>query len=250
METVINDHLVLISGKSATGKSACLRNIKNQENWIYLNCEAGKRLPMKNKFRAMNITDPMQVYQVFEEAEKHPEVEGIIVDSITYLMDMYESLYVATAADTRKAWGNFAKYFKDLMQVYVSRSTKKVLMTAHTLDQLNETEMIVETKVPVKGALKNQGIESYFSIVISTKKIPLSEAEKHSNGLLHISPQNQAMKCKYVFQTQIDGNTVNERIRGPMGLFELDELYIDNDIQLVLDRLEEYYGPTNSQTAA
>ena len=35
----MNDNLVLISGKSATGKSACLMNIKNPEGVIYLNCE-------------------------------------------------------------------------------------------------------------------------------------------------------------------------------------------------------------------
>lgn len=244
-----NDLLVLIAGKSASGKSACLRNIKNQDKWIYLNCEAGKRLPMKNQFRTMNITDPMQVYDIFGQAEEHPEIEGIIIDSITYLMDMYEAMYVNTAADSRKAWGNFSLFFKNLMQVYVAKSTKKVLMTAHTLDQLNETEMVVETKVPVKGALKNQGIESYFSIVLATKKIPLSEAEKHPNSLMHISPQNKAMKAKYVFQTQITGDTTNERIRGPMGLFELDEVYIDNDIQLVLDRLEQYYAPAQPTQA-
>ena len=37
----VNDQLVLISGESGTGKSASLMNLKNQESWIYLNCEAG-----------------------------------------------------------------------------------------------------------------------------------------------------------------------------------------------------------------
>ena len=39
MET--NDQLVLIAGLSAAGKSASLRNIRNQENWFYMNTEAG-----------------------------------------------------------------------------------------------------------------------------------------------------------------------------------------------------------------
>ena len=34
-----NDHLVLISGKSATGKSASLMGIENPEGVMYLNCE-------------------------------------------------------------------------------------------------------------------------------------------------------------------------------------------------------------------
>ena len=47
----LNTQLVLISGMSATGKSASLRNLRNQEKWFYANCEAGKSLPFKNKFK-------------------------------------------------------------------------------------------------------------------------------------------------------------------------------------------------------
>lgn len=244
----INDHLVLIAGKSATGKSASLRGLQNQDEWIYLGCEAGKRLPFKNNFRTMNITDPMQVFNVFEQAEAAPKIRGIIIDSVTYLMDMYESVHVITAKDSRSAWGNYAQYWKTLMQNYVARSSKKVIMIAHTLDQLNESEMIVETKVPIKGALKNQGLESYFSTVIATKKVPLSALDDYKNDLLHITPQDEAFKLKYVFQTLLTKDTVNDRIRGPMGLFEQHETFIDNDIQLVLNRLAEYYGD-NSQAA-
>ena len=41
MTDQVNDQLVLISGESATGKSASLQNIRNQDRWLYLNCEAG-----------------------------------------------------------------------------------------------------------------------------------------------------------------------------------------------------------------
>lgn len=37
----MNDHLILICGESATGKSASLRTLKNPEGIAYLNCEAG-----------------------------------------------------------------------------------------------------------------------------------------------------------------------------------------------------------------
>ena len=36
-----NDQLILVSGFSGSGKSAALRNIRNQEDWLYLNCESG-----------------------------------------------------------------------------------------------------------------------------------------------------------------------------------------------------------------
>ena len=38
---MMNDHLVLVLGKPATGKSASLMNLENPQGVIYLNCEAG-----------------------------------------------------------------------------------------------------------------------------------------------------------------------------------------------------------------
>ena len=46
------------------------------------------------------------------------------------------------------------------MQNKVANSTKRVIFIAHTADSHNESEMVMETKVPVKGALKSNGINS------------------------------------------------------------------------------------------
>ena len=171
-----------------------------------------------------------------------PDVHTIVIDSLTYLLDMYESLYVLNSANTMKAWGDFSQYFKTLMQQHVAKSTKNVIFTAHTSDTLNEGEMVMETKVPVKGSLKNNGIESYFSFVIASKKVPLKTLKEYGSSLLNISPEEEALGFKYVFQTKINKETVNERLRGPLGLFDTKETFIDNNIQLVLNRLKEYYA--------
>lgn len=98
------DQLMLISGYSGTGKSASLRNIKNQEKWIYACAESGKRLPMKNNFITFNLSDPKQVLDVFDQAiEAGDKCEGIIIDSITFLMDMFETQYVLRSSNTMKA---------------------------------------------------------------------------------------------------------------------------------------------------
>jgi len=54
----MNDQLVLICGSSGTGKSASLINLDKPEGVIYLNTEAGKKLPFKSKFKEYTITDP------------------------------------------------------------------------------------------------------------------------------------------------------------------------------------------------
>ena len=238
----INDHLVLLCGKSATGKSASLMNLKNSEGVMYLNCESGKRLPFKTKFKQYTITDPIQVFEGFTAAESMEDVHTIVIDSLTYLLDMYESVYVLKSSNTMKAWSDFAQYFKELMQQYVAKSSKNVIFIAHTQDTMNDSEMVMETKVPVKGALKSQGIESYFSVVIASKKVRVKDLKDYGSPLLTITAEEEALGYKYVFQTKLTKETVNERLRGPLGLWETKETYIDNNMQLVLNRLHEYYA--------
>ena len=237
----VNDNLVLLCGKSAAGKSAALMGLENPEGVMYLNCEAGKKLPFRSKFREYVITDHMQVEEAFEVAETLPDVHTIVVDSLTYLMDMYESLYVIHATNTMQAWGEFAQYFKRIMQKHVAGSSKNVVFIAHTKDTLNEGEMVMETAVPIKGSVKNNGVESYFSCIIAAKKIKLKDMEKYQSKLLTITPEEEALGFKYVFQTKLTKETVNERLRGPLGLWDTNETFIDNNMQLVFDRLHEYY---------
>ena len=103
MTTQVNDNLILICGKSATGKSAALMGLKNPEGVMYLNCEAGKKLPFRSKFKQFTITDPLQVYEAFDHAETDPSIHTIVVDSLTFLMEMYESVYVVNSANTMQA---------------------------------------------------------------------------------------------------------------------------------------------------
>lgn len=254
MNQEVNDNLVLICGSSAAGKSASLRNIKDQQGVVYLNCESGKKLPFPNKFASFTITDPYQVHELFDHLAAnnneitHPQlgklvkVHTVIIDSITFLMDMYESVHVLGSRDTMKAWGEFAQFFKNLMQDKVANSTCNVIFTAHTLTILNENDMVMETKVPIKGALKNNGVEAYFSCVVAAKKVPVKALKEYSSDLLAITDEEQALGFKYVFQTKLTKDTVNERIRSPMGLFTTNQTFMDNDVAKLLSHLHDYYA--------
>jgi hypothetical protein len=65
--------------------------------------------------------------------------------------------------------------------------------------------------------------------------------EGQDSKLLNITPQEEALGFKYVFQTGLTKETVHERIRGPMGMWGVNETFIDNDLQLVINRLHDYY---------
>lgn len=240
---VANDHMVLVSGESATGKSACLRNIPDQHRWIYLNTEAGKKLPFKNSFKSVTITNPYDIVGYFEDAIAHiDQVDGIIIDTVTFMMEMLETQYVINAANTQAAWGEYQQFFKRLFQQKVAAFGKPVIVLGHTKSDTDDQGR-TWTSVPVKGALKNNGIEAYFSTVISTKRIPLTDLEKYQekNELLHINEEDEIVGFKYVFQTRLTRTTTGERIRAPMGMWSIPETYIDNDIALVLQRLDEFY---------
>lgn len=238
----MNKRLVLIAGKSAAGKSASLRNLRDPEGVLFLNCEAGKDLPMPAKFRKLTVTDPYQVWDAFDKAEQTESIHTIVIDTFTFLMDMFESVHVIPSTNTMQAWGQYAQYVKTLMQDKVANSSKNVIVLAHTMDILNEAEGVMETLVKVKGSTMNQGVEAFFSTVVSSKKLTLKKLEKYKNPHLTITPEEEAVGFKYVFQTLLTKETVNERIRSPMGLWTRDETFIDNDAQFLLDQLNTYYA--------
>jgi len=241
MSNAINDNLILICGPAAAGKSASLMNLRDPEGVMYLNCESGKKLPFPNKFRKYTITDPYEIYEAFGAAESNPVIHTIVIDSLTYMMDMFESVHVLTSQNTMNAWSAFQQFFKNLMQQHVAKSSKNVIFTAHTQHLLNENDMVMETKVPVKGALKNNGIESYFSTVLAAKRMPVKKLKDFDNAMLTITEDNEIDGFKYVFQTKLTKDTINERIRAPIGMFKRNETYIDNDVQVVLDHFKTYY---------
>lgn len=240
----INDQLVLIAGQSTAGKSASLRNIRNQEKWLYLNTEAGKRLPFKNAFQNYRITDPYQIWEAFDYGTNNPDVDGIIIDTATFMMDMFETMYVVNSANTMKGWSDYAQFFKTLMQQKVTLFGKPVVILAHTREDTDETTAEKVVAVPVKGSLRNNGVEAYFSTVVAAKRMSIKDLEKHGYDpeLLHISEEEKELGVKHVFQTNITKNTKGERIRSPIGMFTKSQTYMDNDAQILLDHLHKFYA--------
>lgn len=241
MSTEQNDQLILIAGQSTMGKTASLRNIRNQPKWMYLNSEAGKRISCKNTFDSYRISDPLEVLEGFDYAINEPSVEGIIIDSLTFLMDMYESQYVLTAANRQTAWNDYQQFLKTIMQDKVIKFSRPVIIMAHTLDVYDEASMSMKTAVPIKGALKGVGVESFFSTVVGAKRLPIKDLAPYSNPYLNITDMEKMLEFKYVFQTQPTKKTAGERIRSPMGMFTMEQTFIDNDAQMLLDFLNDYY---------
>ena len=157
-------------------------------------------------------------------------------------MDMFETKYVNTSSNTMQAWGAYADFFKTLMQQETALVPQNVIFTAHTSDVFNDKESVMETKVKIKGSVMNIGVEAFFNNIVYAKKVPLRTLENYQNDNLHITETDEMLGYKHVLQTRLTKDTINEKIRSNDDMWNVNETYIDGNVQLVLNRLNEYYG--------
>lgn len=235
-----NRHIALVMAPPSSGKTTSLRNLRNPERVVYLNTDR-KNLPFKSKFINAYINDPLDILNYLDEIKDSSEVDTVIIDTITFLMDMFETQYVVDAPNTQTAWGQYAQFYKQVIDKALSMN-KTVIFLAHEKKVMNDSEMVLETKVPVKGSVGHTGVEANFEIVLSAKKIPTTKLEYLGKTPLLVEDDPEELGIHYVFQTKLTKQTVNEKMRSPLGLWKKEELYINNDIQLVIDRLNEYYA--------
>lgn len=201
-----------------------------------------KRLPFRNKFNSFVITDPYEVHDGFDHGTDNPDIDGIVVDSLTFLMDMFNNKYIYNAVDGRAAWGDYQQFFRTMLQDKVPTFAKPVIFMAHVRDDFDAATETYKTTVPIQGALKNVSVEAYFSTIVSAKTLTLKQLEPYQNDMLTITPDDEMLGYKHVFQTRLTKNTTNERIRSPIGFFEISETFIDNDVQMLLNHLNKCYS--------
>ena len=239
--------IVLITGESGTGKSRSLKNIKDQQNWIYLNCEGVKDLPFPNAFKKAIIQDAMSVPAHMKKALSVDKCNGVIIDTLTFLMDMFASQYVLKSPDPRTAWATYKTFFiNNLMQTAVAdlaKAGKPVIILAHNQQVFDPENNIKVSKVPVQGSLKEKGVEASFTTVVSTKLMAIEDLKEggYASDLLNITEDEAELGFKHVFQTRKTKDTIHEKIKSPEDLFTRDQTFIDNDVQVLLDHMNNFY---------
>lgn len=235
-----NKNIVLIMGKPNTGKSTSLMKLTNQDKMVYMNTDL-KELPFKSRFlKSVDVADAMNVLSYINEIENAPMVEGAVLDTLTFLMSMYERQYVANAANGQKAWADYGNFYKEFIHA-IKAGSKDYAILAHEDTVLNEQSMQMETRIPVKGSVGKVGVEADFTTILATKQMPIKKLEGFENDLLHITDEEREDGFKYVFVTRVTKDSIGEKMRSAIGLWNRNELYIDNDLNQVFARLKEYY---------
>lgn len=250
---------ILIAGLTATGKTTSLRNLAlnhpNPKSVAYICCEAGKTPIWAKRFTTTTdaITHPDQVVEFFAAVEEMPNIEYCVLDGFNFLMKMFVSEVIDNMSNTQVGWGDYAKFIQRFMQQTVGNSTKKWIILAH-----NEEETVMtgpntgmkQYRVPLQGSEAKHGYEAWFNHVIYTTKIPTALAQKLLDEGEFVNPEQftispQERKAKYAFVTQQTDDFALGRIRSDFGTWDLNQTYIDNDIQLVMNHFDKLIDVQN-----
>lgn len=139
--------------------------------------------------------------------------------------------------------GDYGTFIQNFMQQVVGVSNKKWIIIAHNAVELTP-QGDYRYYVPVKGAAKNIGFESWFNIVIyaQRQKVDKLKELEFDPELLHFTGRDERLGYKHVFQVQPTKDVAEGRIRDLAGMWNDNQIYMDNDAQLLMNHLENYYG--------
>lgn len=209
---------VLLVGDSGGGKTYSFRNL-DRASTSFINIE-NKPLPFAGQFKEDFVPlDAMAVLNKLQEGSRNPEIKQIVVDSFSAYMDL-----VLSHARATKTGFEIWNYYNDMISKfnnYVKQVQKEVIVTAHYEVLTDELGGIKKRRTKVKGNEHSGLIEKDYTIVLyAESKVEFGEK-----------------KPKYFFTLMNDG-TNSAKI--PPAIFGEDTLTIDNDSNLVLEKIREF----------
>lgn len=224
--------LIAVVGASGSGKSTSLRNLNPEETFI-INV-AGKSLPFKgykknyiqlkqtedkkfvgNLINTSNVEKIGQVLKVINLTR--PEIKTVVIEDAQYLMS-FEAMDRSQEKGYEKFTQIASNFYSVLKSAMNMREDLKVILISHS-ENVGDS-MNPEYKIKTIGKMIDNMItvEGLFTYVLFT------EIQKDVDN-----------NITYTFVTQSDGTNT---AKTPMGCFE--KLYIDNDLQYVIDKIDEY----------
>ncbi len=212
---------VLILGESGTGKSTSLRNLDPSETMV-INV-IGKPLPFKGaKSKYVKISedgtsgnyyysdDTSMIIRLIRLVNtKRPEIKNIIIDDFGYT---YTNAFMRTIS--QKGYDKFNMLGKNAFDIL-----EEIMNLRDDLFCF----VMMHTEIDNQGKYKPKTIGNVI--------------DKHIviEGKFSYCFHALAIDGKYKFLTNNDGLHM---AKSPMGMF--DELYIDNDLQLIKNTIKDY----------
>jgi hypothetical protein len=198
---------VLVLGASGSGKSASMRNFK--ENDVRILNVASKPLPFRNVNKLKKADKA--TYAMIKGAVKSGQTLSYVVDDAQYLM-AFESFDKINETGYSK-FSAMAKNYEDMLRTIQEDTPPDTIV--YILQHIDkDDDGNIKAKTLGKMLDQQLTVEGLFSIVL------LAKAEER----------------RHFFVTQSDGTNP---CKSPMGMF--DEIEIDNDLKMVDDTIREYY---------
>lgn len=199
---------VLVLGESGSGKSASMRNFK--ENDVRVLNVASKPFPFRNVNKLKKADKA--TYDMIKGVVKSGQVLSYVIDDAQYLM-AFESFDKAQIAGYGK-FTEMAKNYEEMLRTIQEDTPPDTIVYVM---QHVDTDDTGKVKAKTLGKMLDQQltVEGLFTIVL------LAKADEKG----------------HYFLTQSDGTNP---CKSPMGMF--DDVKIDNDLKMVDDTIREYYG--------
>lgn len=223
-------NVVLIMGKSGSGKSTSIKTLNPKETVIFNVLK--KRLPFKGSGKLyneenknlFNIDDYSQINSYLQGIDKAaPNIKNIIIDDITYVM---RKEYFKTAKQTGfNKYVDMASHFQSIINTAENlRDNLNIFLIMHCEEVLSDNS-IVGYKPSTVGKL----IDNSYNPVEVVPMLLFSAVKYDEKG-----------NATYGFYTHrnLDGN-IEIPAKTPADMF--DEDFIPNDLQYVVNKMNEYY---------
>ena len=204
--------LVLLIGSSGSGKSASLRNFKDDE-YALINI-MGKELPFKSNKKFLETTNYAALKQGI--LGYIGRTNAIVIDDAGYLItDQFIQNHGANKGNAVfELYNDLAKNFYSLIRFLKTEVPDTVVVYVIMHEDKNDLGYV---KPKTIGRMLDEKVDipGLFTVVLNATK---------KDG-------------KYIFKTQTDGFDVT---KSPMEMFDADE--IDNDLKEVHNRIKGYYN--------
>jgi hypothetical protein len=202
-------NLVMVLGKSGSGKSASLRNFEPGQVGVF--SVAGKRLPFRSKIQVVSFGVS---YGMIMKTLKANKSRAYVIDDAGYLMQFANFARAKETGFTK--FTDMALEFERLLSTAMKTSDDTnvyFLMHPDTDDMGREKPKTIGKMLDEKLC-----VEGMFPIVIDC------EVRADEDG-----------RPRHVFVTENDGSNL---AKAPMGMFEP---VMDNDLKAVDDIIRDYY---------
>lgn len=220
--------LILCMGESGSGKTTSLRNLDPATTYIIdcdkkgLSWRAWRKQYSTAKGNYLVQDDNAIILDALQLLNFHPKykhIKTVVIDTINGIMIADE--YRRKDTKSYDKWSDLAWAVYGIIDYALTmRDDLTVIFMAHSQSDRDDSG-VVFTHVKTSGKkLDKIVLESKFTTVLQAKVV---------NG-------------EYVFETRSPTSTA----KAPMGLFERD--VIPNDMKLVIDALQEYWGDSDDST--